>query len=908
MLRPPTGKKKRGQVVTSPTYNPDVPKRFSTGKRVSTGDALMKDTWLSAERDIPLHEGYLKKKSGTALMGKKVWNVRYFVLMKSTGQLLYFQSKKEYMDYIRTYNQFHVNQNLGAKSKGPQGLIPVDRIRRIEINPLKKKRFIIKMENDIKIFALEAPNEVAVKQWIMALESYEKGNLKPLDSSSSAAKFWKDPKKVRELDPSRFFLNTPFEFRMSESQLRTFASFFTQTRYTAGTDLFGKSKIGAHIYVIVKGTVEMYSIPKARNPNQEPQKICNKGPADIIGLATLKNGKRIATARVVKLDLIAIEISCEDFSSYLKCEKDEIVKAFVKLVVGVNPHKLLRKISLFRNIEQENEMRYMGCLLRFVHIDKNEVLFHEGATGRSMYVILDGEVKAVSIDFSSGEKKGAETRLCTLKVNDCFGEISVLKAIPRTASIIANKDSSLVELRKDDFLRVLRMLPQKHRKELESLLLERMVGQFQKYDVAFFRAIPPSKYPILARLCELVELKRNSIVCREGEVGDSFYLVVHGRCNAVQHHKNEESGKIEERIVGEMGPGKYFGEISLVKHSVRTATVICKSRCVLLRLSDENFSKFFTEAPEALSDFEVKLARKDVQLRSVLYHPVGLKYFESHLAGEYSGENLEFWKECRAYRKMKEHDVLSGSLLPTEEPISQTDVPMMPDIVELNNEEKSKEIDGLNDEESINDEFGRLQNMPEYSVVLKRLQNIYEKFIKQGADLQVNLMGNVREQIEKALTEQKIDDSTLDAAAEEIQALMSSDSFGRFKVSPKFEVFLEEACAYENIEKVAEYIQNFTQNRVRCVSASYSEFPSVRAGSYSGRKTPYHKRHQSSKKFPMKDIRGSTTASDRMSHIESQHRSVNSAPTSSLAKVNSFPVIPTKMANDSEHQDRKSVV
>ena len=37
-------------------------------------------------------------------------------------------------------------------------------------------------------------------------------------------------------------------------------------------------------------------------------------------------------------------------------------------------------------------------------------------------------------------------------------------------------------------------------------------------------------------------------------------------------------------------------------------------RCVILSITKENFEKFFKEAPEAIADFEVKLARYGVSL------------------------------------------------------------------------------------------------------------------------------------------------------------------------------------------------------------------------------------------------------------------------------------------------------
>jgi hypothetical protein len=105
-----------------------------------------------------------------------------------------------------------------------------------------------------------------------------------------------------------------------------------------------------------------------------------------------------------------------------------------------------------------------------------------------------------------------------------------------------------------------------------------------------------------------------------------------------------------------MGPGQYFGEIALVQDTPRTATVSTITRAVLLSITKENFGQFFKEAPEAIADFEIKLARYGVQLRSVIYHPLGLEYFTQHLRSEYSEENISFWKECRDYRHLTYQD------------------------------------------------------------------------------------------------------------------------------------------------------------------------------------------------------------------------------------------------------------
>ncbi|MDR3471420.1 MAG: cyclic nucleotide-binding domain-containing protein, partial [Devosia sp.] len=90
-----------------------------------------------------------------------------------------------------------------------------------------------------------------------------------------------------------------------------------------------------------------------------------------------------------------------------------------------------------------------------------------------------------------------------------------------------------------------------------------------------------------------------------------------------------------EREIARLGPGNYVGEVALLQDTPRTATVTAVTRAVVLSITKENFQKFFEAAPEAIADFEVKLARYDVRLRSVLYHPVGLQFFIQHLKREY---------------------------------------------------------------------------------------------------------------------------------------------------------------------------------------------------------------------------------------------------------------------------------
>ncbi len=71
-------------------------------------------------------------------------------------------------------------------------------------------------------------------------------------------------------------------------------------------------------------------------------------------------------------------------------------------------------------------------------------------------------------------------------------------------------------------------------------------------------------------------------------------------------------------FLNDLHAGRYFGEISLIRHVTRTATVRTLTRCVMLKLHKTDFDRLFHDAPEALADFHIRFAREHVDLKHVL--------------------------------------------------------------------------------------------------------------------------------------------------------------------------------------------------------------------------------------------------------------------------------------------------
>lgn len=90
------------------------------------------------------------------------------------------------------------------------------------------------------------------------------------------------------------------------------------------------------------------------------------------------------------------------------------------------------------------------------------------------------------------------------------------------------------------------------------------------------------------------QFQSNAPVFWIGENGTDFYIVQEG---SVTISAPDESGK--EVTLAKLGPGHFFGEISLLDGGPRTATVRANTDTTLLCLSREQFHKFLLKHPSA---------------------------------------------------------------------------------------------------------------------------------------------------------------------------------------------------------------------------------------------------------------------------------------------------------------------
>ncbi len=118
---------------------------------------------------------------------------------------------------------------------------------------------------------------------------------------------------------------------------------------------------------------------------------------------------------------------------------------------GVSP-RALRRVKILAGLSDEQLARFAG-FVEVQEVPQWSVVFKQGDHGDTMYLILDGELR-VRINPA-----GKETTLATLSIGDFFGDISLFDQGPRSADVVANKDSFLMKLSTTAFQRLAQEAP-----------------------------------------------------------------------------------------------------------------------------------------------------------------------------------------------------------------------------------------------------------------------------------------------------------------------------------------------------------------------------------------------------------------------------------------------------------------
>lgn len=102
-----------------------------------------------------------------------------------------------------------------------------------------------------------------------------------------------------------------------------------------------------------------------------------------------------------------------------------------------------------------------------------------------------------------------------------------------------------------------------------------------------FRGIDQHGLAGLAEVATAVDFPAGHVIARQGEIGTGFFVVVEGMVKVVR----------DGAAIAHLGPGEFFGELSVLDRMPRNATVAAETATTCLALASWDFDKVLLEQP-----------------------------------------------------------------------------------------------------------------------------------------------------------------------------------------------------------------------------------------------------------------------------------------------------------------------
>ena len=113
--------------------------------------------------------------------------------------------------------------------------------------------------------------------------------------------------------------------------------------------------------------------------------------------------------------------------------------------------------------------------------------------------------------------------------------------------------------------------------------------------INIFEGLSVSELAAVASVTEEIEQPAGETVIKEGESGESMYLIISGEVSVIKDAG--ETGR-EEIELARIGAGDYFGEMALFEDAVRSATIRTAEESRFLILHKQEFTEIVREYPQ----------------------------------------------------------------------------------------------------------------------------------------------------------------------------------------------------------------------------------------------------------------------------------------------------------------------
>jgi len=218
-------------------------------------------------------------------------------------------------------------------------------------------------------------------------------------------------------------------------------------------------------------------------------------------------------------------------------------------------------------------------------------IIKEGEPGHSFFLVASGRARVYSTDTL-----GKQTDLARLGEGAIFGELALVAAQPRLATVEVQGEADVLEMG-TQALRAAAAELEQVAEALNRFTRDRLLKNLLATS-PLFRAFSPQQRVDLARRFTGHDVAPGTDLIREGDVGRGLYVVLSGEVEVL---KGEEPF---EQTLATLRAGDVFGEIALLRGTPAMATVRAARPSSVLFLGREYFDRLVAALPEMRAFFE----------------------------------------------------------------------------------------------------------------------------------------------------------------------------------------------------------------------------------------------------------------------------------------------------------------
>ncbi|EEB06206.1 cAMP-dependent protein kinase regulatory subunit Cgs1 [Schizosaccharomyces japonicus yFS275] len=240
--------------------------------------------------------------------------------------------------------------------------------------------------------------------------------------------------------------------------------------------------------------------------------------------------------------------------------------------------RAINKNFLFKNLDEEHYTEVLNQMTEKHVKEAGTPVIVQSDVGDYFYIVAKGEFNVYkreepNITPQEVLATGYGPLVATIQPGEYFGELALMYNAPRAASVVSKTpDCVLWALDRITFRRIVLENAYRQRKMYESLL----------EDVPILSKLSNYERQKIADALQTVVYPEGSIVVRQGDEGENFYLIESGEAEVIKEGQG---------VIAILTKGEYFGELALIYKTVRNATVRARTRLKLATFDKAAFNR-----------------------------------------------------------------------------------------------------------------------------------------------------------------------------------------------------------------------------------------------------------------------------------------------------------------------------